>query len=149
MSDQLEARAAITDLVHTYAAHVRAGNGAACIELFTTDAEFEVREAYIGRDAAPRTRSKLTGRAAIANYLARTAAPETRVCPLIHNLLIEVNDREATSTCVMVSLVWSSGRQIVGEYSDSYLKEDGWRFVSRICTIRGEFLLQRAEPHQR
>jgi hypothetical protein len=148
MNKHLEARAAITDLVHTYAAHIRAGNGAACIELFTEDAEFEVREAYIGREIASRTRSKLTGCAAIANYLARTAAPETRVCPLIHNLLIDVNDREATSTCVMVSLVWASGRQIVGEYRDSYREEDGWRFVSRICTILGEFSLQRAEPHQ-
>jgi hypothetical protein len=61
------------------------------------------------------------------------------VCPLIHNLLIQINGREATSTCVMTSLVWSSGRQIVGEYQDSYRNETGWRFASRIFTIIGEF----------
>jgi hypothetical protein len=139
LSELLEARAAIADLVHTYAKHVREGNGVACGDLFTADAVFEVREALIGHEATARTRSKLMGREAIMSYVARTAAPEARVCPLIHNLLIQINGREATSTCVMTSLVWSSGRQIVGEYQDSYRNETGWRFASRIFTIIGEF----------
>lgn len=138
MSDFLLARAAIADLVHSYALNIRTGNGADCAKLFTEDAVFEVREAPPGNSAAGRTRSRLEGRDAIAVYVARTANPEARVCPLIHNLLIDVRGSEATSTCVMTSIVWSSGRQLVGEYRDSFCYEDEWRFTSRIFTILGE-----------
>lgn len=138
MSDLLLARAAIADLVHTYALNVRTGNGADCAALFTDDAVFEVREAPPSNPAAGRSRSRLEGRAAIAAYVARTASPENRVCPLIHNLLIDVRGNEATSTCVMISVVWSSGRQLIGEYHDSYNFEKEWRFSSRVFTILGE-----------
>lgn len=138
MSDLLLARAAIADLVHTYALNVRSGNGADCAQLFTDDAVFEVREAPPGNPAAGRTRSKIEGLDAIAAYVGRTSTPENRVCPLIHNLLIDVHGREATSTCVMISVVWSSGHQLIGEYLDSYRFEDGWRFTSRVFTILGE-----------
>ena len=139
MEELLKARAAITDLVHTYALNIRNGKGTACAELFTADAEFEVREALVASGAPCRTRSRLTGRDAITQYVSRTSAPETRVCPLIHNLLIQVNGREATSSCIMISLVWASGKQLVGEYQDSYRYENGWRFTSRVFTILGEF----------
>ena len=144
MSELLLARAAISDLVHTYALNVRSGNGASCAKLFTNDAVFEVRDAPARNPEAEwLTRSRLEGHDAIAAYVARTATPENRVCPLIHNLLIDVRGREATSTCVMISVVWSSGRQLIGEYLDSYRFEDGWRFTSRIFTILGEI----GEPH--
>ena len=139
MSELLDARAAIADLVHTYALNIRTGNGAECVKLFTEDAVFEVREARVDSPGVGRTRSRMTGHDAISNYLARTATPEMRVCPLIHNLLIQVTSREATSTCVMTSLVWSSGKQIIGEYQDSYRYQTGWRFTSRVFTILGEF----------
>lgn len=138
MSELLAARAAIADLVHTYAKDVRTGNGSECAKLFTEDAVFEVREALPGSPGLSRTRSKATGHDAIASYVSRTAAPKARVCPLIHNLLIQVNGREATSSCVMTSIIWSTGKQIIGEYQDSYRYETGWRFTSRIFTILGE-----------
>lgn len=139
MDEFLAARAAIADLVHTYALNIRTGNGVECAQLFTEDAVFEVREALVSSSEPGRTRSRLTGRDAITNYVARTSAPETRVCPLIHNLLIQVNGHEASSSCVMTSLVWASGKQLIGEYQDSYRYENGWRFTSRIFTILGEF----------
>jgi hypothetical protein len=135
----LAARAAIEDLVHTYALNIRTGSGAECAQLFTEDAVFEVREARVGSSEPGRTRSRLTGRHAITTYVARTGAPETRLCPLIHNLLIQVRGHEASSTCVMTSLVWASGKQLIGEYQDSYRYETAWRFSSRIFTILGEF----------
>ena len=138
MSELLVARAAIADLVHTYALNIRTGNGAECVKLFTEDAVFEVREARVGSPGVGQTRSRLTGHDAISNYLARTATPEMRVCPLIHNLLIQITGREATSTCVMTSLLWSSGQQVIGEYQDSYRYQTGWRFTSRVFTILGE-----------
>lgn len=138
MSGLLLARAAIADLVHRYALHVRSGEGIDCAEFFTQDAVFEVREAPVGNSSAARTRSRLEGHAAIGAYVARTTQPDTRVCPIISNLLIEVHGNEATSSCVMTSIVWASGRQIVGEYRDSFLFDDRWRFTSRIFTILGE-----------
>ena len=139
MSDALEARAAITDLVYTYALNIRAGNGGECAKLFTADAVFEVREAVPGGRGAARPRTRLTGQDAIASYLARASGSDTRVCPLIHNLLIRIDGPEATSSCVMTSFVWPSGQQFIGEYQDSYRYETGWRFTSRLFTILGEF----------
>jgi hypothetical protein len=139
MSELLEARAAIADLVHTYALHIRHANGAECVNLFTANGVFEVREARLDRPGIARTRAKLTGHEEIKSYLARTAASETRVCPVISNLIIQVSGVEASSTCVMTSLVWSTGQQIVGEYADSYRYDNGWRFDSRVFTILGEF----------
>lgn len=134
MIELLPARAAIADLIHTYALNIRTGNGSRCVDLFTEDAFFEVREALVASGGAARTLSRLEGKHAIASYVSRTAAPQTRVCPFIYNLLIEVNDREATSNCLMTTLVWASGHQIVGEYHDSYRLEDRWRFSSRVFT---------------
>jgi ketosteroid isomerase-like protein len=131
----LQARLAITDLVHRYALNIRRGNGSACVALFTEDAVFEVREAPPGSPGPGRTRSRLSGHAAIEQYLVRSTATQTRVCPLIHNLLIEVNGHEASSTCVMTSPVWPAGTPIIGEYQDAFRHEGGWRFCSRVFTI--------------
>lgn len=135
---ELLARAAITDLVHRYALQVRAGNGIDCAEFFTDNAVFEVREAPDGNLADARTRSRLEGHAAIGAYVARTMEPDSRVCPIISNLLIDVQGNEASSSCVMTSIVWASGRQLVGEYRDSYRFDVRWRFASRTFTILGE-----------
>jgi hypothetical protein len=141
LNDRLVTRAAIEDLVHTYALLVRRAEGGKCIDLFTEDAVFEVREAFVRSTTTPRTRSRLEGRQAIANYVARSAAPDTRVCPFIYNLLIGIGDHQATSTCLMTSLVWSSGQQIVGEYQDTYQYDTRWRFSSRLFTMLGEFAM--------
>jgi hypothetical protein len=134
--EPLAARAAIADLIHTYARNVRAGRGADCVQLFTADAVFEVREVSLGGSDAVRTRSKIAGHEELSHYLVR-ATGESRVCPLIHNLLIEVDGHEAVSNCVMTSLVWPSGQQLMGEYQDSFRFETGtdWRFSSRVFTI--------------
>jgi hypothetical protein len=142
LSERLEARAAIEDLVHRYAANVRAGNAGQCGALFTEDATFEVKEAYVWGDRPPRTRSRWVGQSDIAGHIAQTASPERRVCPLIYNLLIDVNGHEATSSCVMISIMWSNGHQIAGEYQDTFRYDTQWRFSSRTYTIMGEFLLQ-------
>ena len=139
MNDPLDARAAIADLVHTYALYIRAGKGAECVKLFTADAVFEVREAPLSSRSAARSRSRLTGHEAISSYLARASGSDTQVCPLIHNLLIRVDGREATSSCIMTSFVWPSGQQFIGEYEDSYKHETTWRFTSRVFTMLGQF----------
>jgi hypothetical protein len=134
----LEARAAIADLVHGYALNIRSGNAAACEELFTEDAVFEVRERS-GASGTIRTRSTLTGRAAITAYLTAGAASQTRLCPLIQNLLIRVDGQQATSSSAMIAIVLTTGNRILGEYEDSFRYQQEWRFCSRIFTILGEY----------
>ena len=56
-----------------------------------------------------------------------------------NNLLIRVDGREATSSCIMTSFVWPSGQQFIGEYEDSYKHETTWRFTSRVFTMLGQF----------
>jgi len=133
----LEARVAIADLVHRYALHVREGRGAACGELFTEDGAFEVRKAPSFDSEAFEIRSRVMGRAQIAAYVNKSSAPDARVCPMISNLIIDVNGATAQSSCVMTTLVISSGEYILGAYRDSFRYDDSWRFTSRIFTIVG------------
>jgi len=138
MSD-LEARAAIADVVHGYARNIRVGRPQECLALFTSDAVFETRDAPLGSREPPKTRSKLEGRESIMAYLAHSASGGTRVCPMIHNLMIEVNGKEAKSDCVMQAIV-SNGMSLFGEYHDRFRLEDGgWRFSARQFDIFGEF----------
>jgi hypothetical protein len=136
LSGLLVARAAIADLVHTYAFNIRSGKPLECVKLFTPDAVFEVRETRPESRDVIRTRSRWTDHDAISKHLERTL--ETPICPFVSNLLIDVRGRDATSTCLTISLVWSMGVKIVGEYEDTYRYDTAWRFSSRIFTILGE-----------
>ena len=132
----IEARAAIADLVHTYARNIRAGCGADCVKLFTEQAVFEVREAPLASRETHRTRARVVGHQEIMGYLVGSASSDVRVCPMIHNLLIRVDGREAESDCVMTAYV-SNGQRLVGEYQDQFRHDGGWRFSSRVFTILG------------
>lgn len=139
MSDQsLAARAAIADLVHTYALNIRTGNAVDCAKLFTDDAVFEIKEAPLGAREPAHLRTRLVGREAISSYLIRASGGQTRVCPMIHNLLIRVDGPEAASNCLMTSLIWPTGEQLIGEYQDSYRLETVWRFSARLFTISSD-----------
>jgi SnoaL-like domain len=132
----LESRAAIADVVHGYAFNIRSGNAAACEQLFTEDAVFEVRER--GGGGITQLRSKLTSRSAIIAYLTEGSSSLIRLCPLIQNLMVRVNGREATSTSAMIAYVLPNGKGIIGEYEDNFRYEERWRFCYRIYTILGE-----------
>jgi hypothetical protein len=137
MSD-LNARAAITDLIYTYALNIRKGCGVDCGALFTDDAIFEVIDADFGARETLRVRSSVKGRDAITSHLAQASGGTTRVCPTIHNLLIQVDGFQATSSCVMTSVVWPDGQRIVGEYQDSYAFDTVWRFTARRFSMFSE-----------
>lgn len=144
----IEARIAIADLVHTYARNIRAGKGGDCLALFTEDGVFEVREAPLGSSGAPHTRTRLEGHDAILAYLTNGASSEVRVCPMIHNLLIQVNGREAESSSVMRAIV-SNGQGLFGEYQDRFRYEDRWLFSSRVFTILGDLPAPAADAGSR
>jgi SnoaL-like domain len=130
----LAARAHISDVVYRYAFFIRNGDIDACMKLFTTDATFEVRQAIAGDPSSLCTRSKASGHEAILKFVSQSAAT-AGVCPLIHNLLIDVNGRQATSSAVMTAVMLSGGQTVIGEYQDTFRLEDEWRFSSRVYTI--------------
>ena len=131
----LEARACVTDLVYRYAQNIRTGKFSDCLSLFTDDAVFEVREAPLGDQGPGHTRSRMTGHEAILSYLTQGASSGGGICPLIHNLLVDVNGHEAASSCVMMAIIGASGKNILGAYQDSYRYDCNWRFTARIFTI--------------
>jgi hypothetical protein len=134
----MAARAAITEVLYGYARGVRNGDVSACVEMFTHDAVFEVRDAAHAEPAGYRVRHVLRGPEEIRTYLQQGAVASVKVCPLIHNLMIEVDGLEASSNCMMSAWVLPAGRQVIGEYEDRYRWDQGWRFASRVYTILGQ-----------
>ena len=137
-TEPLEARAAIADLIHRYALNIRNGNATDCAALFTEDVIFEVRDAPLDGSAPVQIRTSLKGRDTVLSYLVRAAGSGVRVCPMIHNLLIQVGEAEASSSCVMTAIV-SGAPGFFGEYQDTYRFEGSWCFASRSFTIFGAF----------
>ena len=131
--DWLESRAHIADLVHRYANHIIAGQYQQCAALFTAQAIFEVRQAKPGASATARMLNRAEGVEAIVAYLARSGSGS--VCPMIHNLTIDISGDEANSSCIMAATVWAGGQVLIGQYADTYGRDREWRFTSRTYTI--------------
>lgn len=133
--DLLRHRADIADLVYRYAHNMRHGKSADCAALFAPDGEFEIRELYPADPDSLHIRKHLIGREAIHDYVAAAAGHGIIVCPLIHNLLIEVDGDRAQANSMMTTRTWPGGYELVGEYHDSFSYRSGWLFQSRVYTI--------------
>jgi hypothetical protein len=144
ISEHMVARGEVADLVNAYALHVRSREAFRCSEFFTEDAVFETWRTPPG-EAKPALANRLEGREAILAYITKASQGAVGVCPMIHNLLIEVNGREATSNCVMAAVTIPAGGEIFGEYQDAFRFDGRWRFSSRKYTI----LLERPAPGMR
>src|SRR5579871_2596658 len=130
----LEARAAVSELVHRYAFNIRRGILDGFEALFTEDGEFHIRGADPTGETPPIDRGAHIGRAAIVAYMGTPGRAPFKVIPMIRNLMIEVDGNTATSTCLMSSRTWPQGGEVIGEYEDSYRLEDRWRFTKRVFT---------------
>jgi hypothetical protein len=128
----LLSRARISDLVHRYANHIGGGRFLECRSLFWPRASFETRQQRPGDASSTQVLSRAEGIEAILAYIGRSAGG---VCPMIHNLVIDISGDEAVGSSVMAATVWSSGQIIVGRYDDTFRREDGWRFASRTYTL--------------
>ncbi len=138
--DSTASRTAIADLVHGYALAIRQGAAARCPAMFTTDGRFEVREGDPRDPASGRRLALAEGREAVGRYIAASTA-RVRMLPMIHNLIIELDGDRAAASSLMVGRVWPDGGEVMGEYADSFSREDGvWLFSSRIYTIFREGL---------
>jgi hypothetical protein len=133
MSD-LESRLAVTDLVHAYALAIRRDRPEDAAALFARDGWFEIRD---GHPSKPEfnVRSRLDGRQAVLDYLLPNKGKPHPV-PMLHNVLVEVTGDTATASSVMEAIVLGTSHRVLGEYTDSFVREDGvWRFASRIYLI--------------
>lgn len=132
----LEAREAITDLLHRYALNIRRGEPDQCAALFTEDASFAILDTA-GPDATEVTeRAHPQGRAAVMDYVIGSTRSGFRVVPMIRNILTTVEGTTATATSLMSSRTWPAGAEVFGEYRDSFREEDGqWLFSARTFTM--------------
>jgi len=135
--DEARDRAAISGLVLRYAALVRDRNGGDCGNLFVDDAVYEIREIDpVQPDMESRLRNRLEGSAVIADYVRQSATGPVRVYPLIHNLLVELEDVGATASCLMTTRTLPPGNEVFGRYDDVFaFRNDRWLFASRTYTI--------------
>lgn len=130
------AKVAITELIHLYAYNIRSGLGVECGDLFTQDGIFEIRQMNPKDPASIIARKTLVGRDEIRDYVTAASTSGLLVCPLIHNLLIEVDGDIARSTCMMETRTWPAGFESIGEYQDAFHHTDhGWLFTHRVYTI--------------
>jgi hypothetical protein len=128
-------RAAVADLVHRYALHIRRGEPDQAAALFSGDGAFEVRDADPLAPNSINVRSRAEGREAVAAYIGKSTA-SVRMLPLIHNLIVELDGERAAASSLMIGRIWPTTREVIGEYADSFRREDGrWRFSERIYTI--------------
>lgn len=131
--DELESRAAITDVIHRYAEAIRSRAPARVLELMEADVVIELHHADPDDLAKTELMSRYAGHDAIRGSFAEQAGDGARIWPMIHNLRIELDGDEARSTCVLVSQIWPHGMQSIGEYRDTFRRRDGvWRFASRV-----------------
>lgn len=132
---QLQDRAAIADVVHTYALNIRDGAGTACAELFAEDAVFEMFDADPS-GLSPRLRARIEGRDAIIAHIAGASKAGARVCPMIHNLTIRLDGDVAESACTMNAVTIPGGHELIGAYRDRFRYDgEAWRFTARAHTI--------------
>jgi SnoaL-like domain len=134
MSDLHASRAAITDLVHTYALLVRRDCPEQIGALFAPDGWFEIRDGHPSRGGST-VRRRLDGPESLVAYLLEGKGRPHPV-PMIHNLLIAIDGDTATASSVMTGPILGTPQTILGEYADCFGRVDGqWRFASRTFTI--------------
>lgn len=130
--DQLETRQEITDLVHRYTEFIRMRTPGECASLMTDDAWVELHHSDAMAPETSEQHERFAGKPQILESYTAVAGEGTVVWPMIHNLRIEVDGDNASSRCVMASILKPLGEQYIGEYRDTFRREDGrWLFSSR------------------
>lgn len=131
--DAIEARNAISEVVYRYAQAVRTGDHAMMCDVFTKDATFTVMRHNPKTHELTRMIHREGTEQLEKFYAEVTSRRDT--APLVHNLIIEVNGNEATGSCVMSGAAMDGQPKFLGYYSDTFRREDKWRFTSRVYTV--------------
>lgn len=128
--DIVESEAEIAWLVHGYARAMRGGRPQDAVQLFTADGTFEICQGMPGKGFTIGTR--LNSPAELLAHLTRDDQPSPPVCPMIHNLMIDIDGDTARANSIMETPVLGTDHRILGEYHDSFRREDGrWLFSAR------------------
>lgn len=134
MSVAIETRLAVTDVVHRYALAIRRDRPEDAAALFAEQGWFEIRDGHPSKPEFT-VRARLDGRQAVLDYLLPNKGKPHPV-PMIHNLLVEESGDGASATSVMEAIVPGTTHRVLGEYSDTFVREAGeWRFASRTYLI--------------
>lgn len=134
--DLLESESEIAWLVHGYARSMRNGRPQDAVRLFTADGTFEICQGMPGQPFTVGTRLE-TPQALLAHLTAGEASPP--VCPMIHNLTIDVDGDTARANSIMETPVLGTTHRVLGEYHDRFRREHGqWRFCARQFVVFGE-----------
>lgn len=134
----IEAQTAIADLIYRHAELVRSGLLHEATGLFTDDAAFEILHFDPDRPGETILRHRIEGASAITGSKDDIAGQSAKLWPMIHNLRIGLDGDRASSTCVSMAAIWPHGTDTIGEYRDTFRKEDGvWRFASRAFVVFG------------
>lgn len=135
----LEDHQAITDLIYRYTESIRRQRPKDCLAYFSTDALVELRHTDTERPGHSTLHDRFIGKEEIASSFDETAGASACIWPMIHNLRIELDGDRASSCCVMMSAIWPHGKEYVGEYRDTFRREEGgWKFTERIFTLFGD-----------
>ena len=133
--DELEARAAVADLIHTYGQYIRRDQPDRVAELFTPDGVFENRDGEPDRPDHKVTR-RLVGREQLNAFYAPMKGHRQHPIPMVHNIVVAVDGDTATATCVMEGQIYGTAHKFLGEYLDSFQRIDGrWYFSERVFTM--------------
>lgn len=135
----LEDRQAITDLIYRYTESIRQQRPKECLDYFTVDALVELRHTDLEQPGHSRLQDRFVGKKEIASSFDKTAGASAHIWPVIHNLRIELDGDQASSCCVMRSVIWPYGKEYVGEYRDTFRRDQGsWKFTARVFTLFGD-----------
>lgn len=130
---ELAAREAIRDLVARYNAFGDRGQWDSLLELFTEDAELQVRElgSFAGQAALRRL---FTGAASGGS---EEAAP-SRIWHHTSTLVIDLEGRENARGACYYAVLGEAGLDHWGRYRDAYRRVgSAWRFAHRSVTVDG------------
>lgn len=128
--ERLESERDIAALIHGYARAMRNGNPAEATALFVADGTFEICQGMPGKPFTVGTR--LASPQALLAHLTPDGAPPPPVCPMIHNIMIDIDGDAARANAVMETPVLGTAHRILGEYHDSFRRENGrWLFSAR------------------
>ena len=134
--EELAAREEIRELVARYNHHGDAGRIEALLDLFTDEAELEIREGprYAGREQLSALFSNVTPPEP------DSSSPPTRIWHHTSTLVIDIEDESHARGNCYFAVLTQQGLDHWGRYRDDYECVNGsWKFARRRVTVDGRF----------
>lgn len=129
----IEDRFAVTDALSHYSMGISEGRPKDAVALFTEDGAFELR---VKEATGYSVRFRLEGKPALMNGIANQVNSGANPCPMLHNVLVEIDGDRAFASALMETAMAGQTTRVVGVYNDTLVREGGrWLFRERVFTI--------------